>query len=89
LGSGNYGYGYGYKLPNLPSSFIDVKTHVVRVTVVGLLQVQGLGSGDSCTNVHSGRDPCTDSRSNRDLTTHDQYSREEVGIGGLGTDDSR
>jgi hypothetical protein len=87
LGSGNYGY--GYRLPNLPSSFVDVKTHAVRVTVVGLLQVQGLGSGDSCTNVHSGRDPCTDSRSNRDLTTHDQYSREEVGIGGLGTDDSR
>jgi hypothetical protein len=35
-GSGNFGYGFG--LPNLPSSFIDVETQVVRVAA-GLLQV--------------------------------------------------
>jgi hypothetical protein len=36
-GLGNFGYGFG--LPNLPNSFIDVETQVMRVAAAGLLQV--------------------------------------------------
>jgi hypothetical protein len=73
----------------LPSSFIDVEAQVVRVVAAGLLQVQGLGSGDSCTNGHSGRDPYTDGHNNGDLTTRVQDSRKEVGVSGLSVGDSR